>query len=70
MSSVFQKTQIVMKTKKSKRPYSTPRVQRVKLDNEISLVMSSLPKGNPPFPWGAANTSSSPNPFRGEELYG
>ena len=60
-----------MKTKKTKRPYSTPKVKRVRLDNEISLVMNSTPTSNPPsFPWEAGNASSSPNPFRSEELYG
>jgi hypothetical protein len=31
----------------SKRAYTTPRVEQVKLDTEISLVMTSGPVGDP-----------------------
>jgi hypothetical protein len=63
------KNQNTMKTEnKTKRPYQQPAVKRVKLDNEISLVMMSAP-GNPG--WGQVNEpTSTPNPFRDEETMG
>ena len=54
-----------MKTTAKKRSYKKPAVKRIKLDNEISLVMMSTPPGNPPF--GKTEDSSTPNPFRDEE---
>ena len=44
----------------SKRAYTTPRVEHVKLDTEISLVMSSLtPFGDPEMP---QNPNNNPMP--------
>ena len=59
-----------MKTKKNnRRQYKRPQVSRVKLDNEISLVMVSDPKGNPP--WGSNEApGSNRDPFKGEESMG
>ena len=44
----------------SKRVYTTPRVEHVKLDTEISLVMSSqTPFGDPEMP---QNPNNNPMP--------
>ena len=60
----------IMKTKKNKRcQYKKPRITRVKLDNEISLVMVSEPKGNPP--WGSNETpGSNRDPFKPDDYHG
>ena len=59
-----------MKTKKNnKRLYKKPRISRVKLDNEISLVMQSTPPKNPG--WGSNEVSgSNRDPFKPEDYYG
>lgn len=36
-----------MKTMKEKRIYSSPIVERIKLDNEISLILESTPLEGP-----------------------
>ena len=61
----------IMKTKKNnKRLYKKPRISRVKLDNEISLVMqSTVPMENPQ--WGSNEVSgSNRDPFKPEDYYG
>jgi hypothetical protein len=60
-----------MKTKKNnKRLYKKPRISRVKLDNEISLVMQSVvPMENPQ--WGSREApGNSRDPFKPEDYYG
>ena len=55
-----------MKTtyKKQKRNYTKPKVEQIKLDNEISIFMAS-PPGNPEFaPEGPAGPSMNVNPFK------
>ena len=42
----------------SKRAYTTPRVEQVKLDTEISLVMSSVPEN----PGMMQNPNNNPMP--------
>ena len=41
-----------MKTTKTKKSYTRPTVQRVKIDKSISMVMQSLPPGDPGMKWG------------------
>lgn len=41
-----------MKTTKIKKAYTRPIVQRVKIDKGISMVMQSLPPGDPGMKWG------------------
>jgi hypothetical protein len=43
----------------SKRAYMAPRVEQVKLDTEISLVMTSGPVGDPEMP---QNPNNNPMP--------
>ena len=43
-----------------KPTYCTPQIERVKLDNEISLVLVS---GNPGDPYGSVMNSASPEYF-------
>ena len=53
-----------MKTihKKQKRNYTKPKVEQIKLDNEISIFMAS-PPGNPEF--GSNNSNQFNNdPFK------
>lgn len=41
-----------MKTAKTKKSYTRPKVERVKIDRGISMVMQSLPPGDPGMKWG------------------
>jgi hypothetical protein len=38
-----------MKTTNKKRNYTKPKVEQIKLDNEISVFMASTPPGDPTF---------------------
>ena len=62
----------IMKTKKNKRcQYKKPRITRVKLDNEISLVMMSDAPGNPfGYQDKGVGSGSNRDPFKGEESLG
>ena len=58
----------------AKRVYLTPEIERVMLDNEISLALQSTEKGSPPGGPGNENRSSvSPeflnnDPFRNNRV--
>lgn len=45
---------------KAKRPYTTPQVERIVLDNEISLALESSP------PLGPGETSRAPEYFNND----
>lgn len=53
-----------MSTTSKKQLYCTPQIERVKLDNEISLVLVS---GDPEDPYGSAN-SAAPDYFNTNPL--
>ena len=61
-----------MKTKKkNRRQYKRPLLSRVKLDNEISLVMMSDAPGNPfGYQDKGVGSGSNRDPFKGEESLG
>lgn len=46
---MFNQKKTIMKTLKSKRSYHEPKVQRIRLDQNISIQMTS-PPGDPPLP--------------------
>ena len=53
-----------MKTiKKQKRSYAKPKIERIKLDNEISIFMTSTPTP-PPDPVQSVQPDFSINPFK------
>ena len=53
-----------MSTTSKKQLYSTPQIERVKLDNEISLVLVS---GDPEDPY-ASDNSSAPEYFNSHPM--
>jgi len=55
------KTQIENTTKKT---YTVPQVNWIKLDNDISLVLQSVPSGTPPF--GPGETANVPEYFNND----
>jgi hypothetical protein len=55
-----------MTTKKNRIAYTAPNVECVRLDNEISLILQSLPN-NDPFggdDWWSKNESNGPDVFK------
>jgi hypothetical protein len=58
-----------MKTTNKKRNYTKPKVEQIKLDNEISVFMASTPPGDPTFgPMGSINEKYSNDPFKMPKL--
>ncbi len=54
-----------MKTQnKENRLYVSPVIERVKLDNEISLTLDSAPPGGPGEPTGYVPEYFNNNPFK------
>jgi hypothetical protein len=53
-----------MKTSAIKKVYSTPGIEAIPLDHEISLALQSLPAD--PEGWGAKLDRAVPNPFKEE----
>ena len=54
-----------MKTEdKKNREYTTPVVESIELDNEISLILASAPPGGPGEVIGAAPEYFNPDPFK------
>jgi hypothetical protein len=53
-----------MKTTNKKRNYTKPKVEQIKLDNEISVFMASTPPGDPTFGQaGSENFNTDPFKF-------
>ena len=58
------------KKKNNKKQYKRPRISRVRLDNEISLVMQSTP-GNPiGYQDKDVGSGSNRDPFKPEDYHG
>ena len=53
-----------MKSMKEKRIYSSPKVERIKLDNEISLILESTPPGGPGESLTSAPEYFNNDPFK------
>lgn len=46
-----------------KKPYNSPRIERIKLDNEISLALESFQPSGEPI-WSKAPDLFNNNPFK------
>jgi len=59
-------TQSYMKKPATSRcPYQSPDIERIRLDNEISLVLqSSLPESLGDDPWSKVDDANSNDPFK------
>lgn len=53
-----------MKTMKEKQIYSYPKVERIKLDNEISLILESTPPDGPGESFTSAPEYFNNDPFK------
>lgn len=51
-----------MKILDTKRVYNAPIIEAILLDNEISLILASIP--GDPEGWGAKLEQTSPSPFK------
>jgi hypothetical protein len=47
-----------------KKPYNTPRIERIKLDNEISLALESTQPSGEPNNWSKAPEYFNNDPFK------
>jgi hypothetical protein len=51
-----------MKSSVNKRAYDAPRIEKILLDNEISLALQSIP--GDPEGWGAKLEQTTSHPFK------